>query len=66
MPLPIKGSRGTLAVQAQDGHALFTWDAEFEVLDPSQETEVTGLVNGYYQQTMETFKRVVEARERDA
>lgn len=61
VPLPVKDSRGRMTVEAEGDGAEVLWDAEFEVLDPSQETEVVGMIDGFYKQTLESLRRCVES-----
>lgn len=61
VPLPIHGSRGTMRVeQASEGSSVI-WDAEFEVLDPTQEAQITQMIDGYYRQTLESLRSRVES-----
>jgi carbon monoxide dehydrogenase subunit G len=60
-PLPIKNSRGIFTVKAEGTGSLVVWEAEFEVFDPSQEIELVALINGYYQQALESLRQRVKA-----
>ena len=62
-PLPVNNSRGTLKVEADGPVSVVVWAAEFEVPDPAQEIEMVAMINGYYQQTLESLKQVVEQSE---
>ena len=46
--------------QVGDG-AEVLWHAEFEPVDPMGATELGAMVDGYYKQTLENLKRIVEA-----
>lgn len=61
VPLPVKNSRGTMAVQGEGNGSLVVWDAEFEVLDPSQEAELTQMIDRYYKQTLESLRQRIES-----
>ncbi len=57
VPLPVGNSWGAMAVESQGNGSLVVWDAEFEVLDPSQEGPVTQMIDGYYKQTLESLRQ---------
>jgi uncharacterized protein YndB with AHSA1/START domain len=59
-PLPVSNSRGTLKVEADGPASVVVWQAEFDVPDPAHETEMVAMINGYYQQTLESLKQAVE------
>ena len=60
-PLPVKNSHGIFTVQAEGPGSVVVWEAEFEVPDPAQETEMVAMINGYYRQTLASLKQRVEA-----
>jgi len=59
--LPVKNSRGTMAVQKEGNGSLVVWDAEFEVPDPSQESALSQMIDGYYKQTLESLRQRIES-----
>lgn len=61
-PMPVKDSKGTFKVKKDGDGALVTWDASFEVLDQSQKDAITKMLNGYYVQSLESLKKVIEAK----
>lgn len=61
VPLPVKNSRGTMAVVGEGDGSLVVWDAEFEVLDPSQQAELTQMIDGFYKQTLESLRQRIES-----
>lgn len=60
VPLPVRNSRGKFTVKAEGPGSLVIWDAEFEVLDSAQETEVTRMIDGFYKQTLESLRKRIE------
>jgi len=62
VPLPIRDSHGQFSVAPDGDGAVVRWDAAFEVLDPAQETAVVRMVDTYYQQTVESLRRTIEAQ----
>lgn len=61
VPLPVKNSRGSMDVQPDGSGSIVTWDAQFEVLDPSQETPMTQMIDGYYKQTLDSLRQRIES-----
>src|SRR5262245_27780898 len=62
VPLPVRGSHGQFSVVPDGEGAVVRWDAAFEVLDPTQETAVVRMLDEYYQQTVESLRRRIEAQ----
>lgn len=60
VPLPIKDSRGTFQVLGNGKNTQIIWRVEFQLLDPSTEKEMVPMIDGYYQQTLENLRQVVE------
>lgn len=60
VPIPIKNSRGTFVVKADETGALVVWDAEFEAADRSKSVEITTMVEGFYRQTLDSLRARVE------
>ncbi|MBI5197629.1 MAG: SRPBCC family protein [Nitrospirae bacterium] len=59
-PLPGKNFRGRFAVEMDGKDSVVVWDAEFDVLDPAQEAEVSGMFDGVYKQCLGNLKQLVE------
>jgi hypothetical protein len=62
VPLPVQDSHGLFSVMLDGGGPVVRWDTVFEVLDPSQETAIVGMLDEYYQQTVESLRRKTEAQ----
>lgn len=60
VPLPVQSSQGMMAVRNHEYDSLVLWDAELEALDPNREAEVMTMIDGYYKQTLESLRQVVE------
>jgi Polyketide cyclase / dehydrase and lipid transport len=60
VPLPIRGSRGTLKVHEEGSGARVGWEASFELADPAQEAQLVPMIDGYYRQTLESLRDRVE------
>lgn len=60
VPAPIKNSHGKFAVLAVGDGSVVVWDSEFDPLEPSRESEITGMMSGFYDQTLESLRRCVE------
>jgi hypothetical protein len=61
-PMPVKDSKGAFLVKKDGDGALVIWDASFEVLDQAHKQEVTNMLNGYYIQSLNSLKKVVESK----
>jgi hypothetical protein len=63
VPLPVQRSGGTFTVIAgSDPHtATVTVRTTFEPLDPSGVAQLSGMVHGAFQQSLESLRRYVEA-----
>ena len=59
-PMPIKNSAGIFEVRQQGNGSVVVWDAEFEVLDAAQKDRITAMIDGYYKQTLEGVRSLVE------
>ncbi|MBI4716162.1 MAG: SRPBCC family protein [Nitrospirae bacterium] len=59
-PLPGKNFRGRFAVETDGKGSVVVWDAEFDLLDPAQEAEVSGMFDGVYKQCLDNLKQVIE------
>lgn len=60
IPLPVKNSRGVFSVRPEGIDAAVTLEWEFEPLDPTQESELTRMVDGAAKQTLEMLRSLVE------
>ncbi len=61
VPLPVKNSRGEFSVAVDGDGSMIVWDTEFDVLDSSQEAQVTSMIDGYYKQSLESLCQHIEA-----
>jgi hypothetical protein len=59
VPLPVRSSSGSFAVEPNGAGALLIWDAEIEVLDPAREAEVIQMLDGYYKQTLASLRALI-------
>jgi len=64
VPLPVQRSGGTFKVTAgSDPHtATVTVRTTFEPLDPTGTDQLTGIVHGAFQQSLESLRRFIEDR----
>lgn len=62
VPLPVRNSHGTFTVGAGDDAAssTVTLHAQFEPLDRAAAAEVTTMIDGAFQQSLEALRRFVE------
>lgn len=62
VPLPVRSSGGTFTVSpdATPGAATVTLQTTFEPLDPAAADEVTTMIHGAFQQSLESLRRYVE------
>ncbi len=62
VPLPVRDSHGTFTVTAADGAAsTVTLDAQFEPLDRIAAADVSKMIDGAFQQSLEALRRFVES-----
>jgi ribosome-associated toxin RatA of RatAB toxin-antitoxin module len=61
VPLPVKGSQGKFTVEAEGAASLVVLEWEFEPLDPTQEAELTPMLDGATKMTLENLRQRVEA-----
>jgi uncharacterized protein YndB with AHSA1/START domain len=61
VPLPIRDSHGAMRLQQDADGCLVLWDAEFDVPDSTQETQVTQMIDGYYKQTLDSLRQRIES-----
>jgi hypothetical protein len=60
VPLPVRNSRGKFTVEADGAASQVVWDSEFDVLDSTQEADVTRMIDEYYKQTLESLRKRIE------
>lgn len=62
VPLPVERSGGTFAVMAgpEPDTATVTLRTSFEPLDPNAADELTGMIRGAFQQSLESLRRFIE------
>ncbi|HEU4423577.1 MAG TPA: SRPBCC family protein [Pilimelia sp.] len=62
VPLPVRQSGGSFAVTAgpDPGTATVTLTTTFEPLDPTGADQLTGMIHGVFQQSLESLRRFVE------
>jgi len=61
VPLPVRDSHGTFTVTAGDaGSSTVTLHTQFEPLDLAAGTEVTKMIDGAFQQSLEALRNFVE------
>jgi len=62
VPLPVRGSGGTFTVTAGPGPdtATVSLATSFEPLDPTSTDQVTGMIHGAFQRSLESLRRYVE------
>jgi uncharacterized protein YndB with AHSA1/START domain len=62
VPLPVRRSGGTFTVTAgpEPDTATVTLHTTFEPLDPTSGDELTGMIQGAFQQSLESLRRFVE------
>ncbi len=61
VPLPVKSSRGMFSVIPEDSGSLVVMESEIEALDPGQEAELIRMIDGYYEQALESLRQLIEA-----
>lgn len=61
VPLPVKESQGKFSVEAEGAASLVVLEWEFEPLDPTQEAELTPMLDGAAKMTLENLRQRVEA-----
>lgn len=57
--------RGSFAVRPEGNGATVALEWEFEALEPTQETELAGMVDAAAKQTLEMLRVLVEGRKQD-
>jgi uncharacterized protein YndB with AHSA1/START domain len=60
VPLPVRDSGGTFAVEPADGGAEVVLETSFEALDAAQEEQVAQLLHGALEQALASLKRRIE------
>src|SRR5688572_24276390 len=50
VPMPVENSRGSFAVEPDNGGALVVLESSFEAVDSAQEAQVAQLIEGAFQQ----------------
>lgn len=61
VPLPVRDSHGTFTVvTGAAGQATVVLDTWFEPLEPAATAEVTTMIDGAFQQSLESLRRFVE------
>jgi uncharacterized protein YndB with AHSA1/START domain len=64
VPLPVRDSGGTFTVTpgADPRTSMVTLQTTFEPLDPAGVDELTGMIQGAFQQSLESLRRYVEEK----
>lgn len=60
VPLPVRDSHGTFSVVGDGDSAMIVLQTDFEPLDPRHDAEVTAMIDGAYQESLEALRRFVE------
>ena len=61
IPMPVKDSGGLFAVaRGQDGGSNVVLESSFAALDPGREKQVGEMIEGAFQQALESLKRRIE------
>ena len=60
VPLAVRDSHGTFRVVADGGGAMIVLETDFEPLDPGRDSEVTAMIGGAYQESLEALRRFIE------
>ena len=61
MPLPVRDSHGTYTVRPADAKtATVILHTQFDPLDPATTEEVSAMIDGAFQQSLEALRRFVE------
>lgn len=61
VPMPVKDSGGSFVVEAgQSGDSTVVLESSFAALDPGQEEQVGQMIEGAFQQALDSLKRRVE------
>ncbi len=60
LPMPVQNYHGRFAVEGGGKGSVIIWDAEFEMLDPSKEAEVTRMFDEVYKQCLESLREQIE------
>lgn len=60
VPMPVKDSKGTFQVIPDGEGSKIIWNVEFQLLDPATKNEMVPMIDGYYKQTLENLKKIVE------
>jgi uncharacterized protein YndB with AHSA1/START domain len=60
VPLPVRDSSGSFAVEPSGERATVVLEARFEALDPAQEAQVEQIFGGALEHALESLKRRVE------
>jgi uncharacterized protein YndB with AHSA1/START domain len=61
VPLPVRDSHGTYTVRSADtGNATVTLHTRFDPLDPAATAEITAMIEGAFQRSLEALRRFVE------
>ena len=59
VPLPVRDSHGTFSVVADGEGAMIVLEAQFIALDHGRDSEVTTMIDGAYQESLEALRRFV-------
>jgi hypothetical protein len=60
IPLPVSQSKGKFSVKEQGNHALVEMEWEFELLDPTMESQLSPMIDGASKMTLGNLKARVE------
>lgn len=61
VPMPVENSGGSFVVEpAENGGALVVLESSFEAVDSTQEAQVGQMIEGAFQQSLESLRRRVE------
>ena len=60
IPLPVRESSGTFAVEPADGGAVVVLESEFEPLEPAAGGDVEAMFDGALKQSLESLRQRVE------
>lgn len=64
VPMPIKDSGGAFAVERENGGARVVLESSFAAVDEAQEAQLGQMLEGAFQQALESLKRRVDQGER--
>ena len=60
VPLPITGSAGTLRVRESGVGSVVEWEARFDIAEGNDPEQLVPMIDGFYEQTLESLRRRVE------